>query len=172
MTGKESVAELSRMARDAARISARMSGVALGAFNKDSSGVPMPLNGVFWSISHKPKVVAGVVSTVRIGLDIEQIKPVSDRLVHKILDSGELELFHHVEKSLAFFKGFTAKEAVLKKTGVGIRGLSDCKIIERVDEKKLLVQYLNHHYWVENYYFDGYLASVTKNSGDVQWTVV
>ncbi len=170
--GREKVAALSRMARGSAKASAVLANLESTEFAKDVSGVPTSSNGVFWSISHKPEVVAGVVSAVEIGIDIEQIKPVSDRLVNRILDSNERILLNHVEKSMAFFQVFTAKEAVLKKTGDGIKGLGKCKIIKVMNDNNLLVEYLNQKYFVENFYFDGYLASVTKNDCDVQWTVI
>ena len=40
-----------------------------------------------------------------------------------------------------------------------------------VDDKNLVVQYLDKKYLVENIYFDGYLASITKDDVDVQWTI-
>ncbi len=166
------MAALSRVARESARASAILANLGSLKFEKNSSGVPLPLNGVFWSVSHKPQVVAGVVSAVRIGIDIEQIKPVSNRLIDRILDSTERGLLCHVEKSMAFFRVFTAKEAVLKKTGDGIKGLAGCKIIKVIDDTNMLVDYLNQKYFVENFYFDGYLASVTKTDCDVQWTVI
>ncbi len=170
--GREKVAALSRIARESAKTSAMKSSLGSVKFEKDVSGAPIPANGVFWSISHKPEVVAGVVSAARIGIDIEQVKPVSNRLISRILDSKERRLLNHVEKSMAFFQAFTAKEAVLKKTGVGIKGLAECKIIKVLNDNNLLVEYLSQKYFVENFYFDGYLASVTKNDCDVQWTVI
>ncbi|MCF6246719.1 MAG: 4'-phosphopantetheinyl transferase superfamily protein [Desulfobacula sp.] len=166
------MAALSRIARDSAKTSAIKSNLRFKNFEKDTSGVPIPSGGVFWSVSHKPRVVAGVVSTVRIGIDIEQVKPVSEQLTNRIMDAEECRLFRGVERSKFFFQVFTAKEAVLKKTGDGIRGLVKAKVIKVMGDKNLLVEYLNRKYFVENFYFDGYLAAVTKNDCEVQWTVI
>jgi 4'-phosphopantetheinyl transferase len=170
LKGKENVVALSRLARVSARASAVKSECRIHRFIKNKLGVPLPSNGVFWSVSHKPGFVAGVVSTEKIGIDLEQLKEVSGALFQKIVDPDEARHFGHQDKMLVFFRAFTAKEAVLKKTTDGIKGLSKAKIKRVTDDRHLVVQYLNKKYWVENFYFDGYLASVTKDHFDLQWT--
>ncbi|WP_299983505.1 4'-phosphopantetheinyl transferase superfamily protein [Desulfobacula sp.] len=140
-------------------------------FEKDALGVPKPSNGVYWSVSHKPDYVAGVVSTGKIGIDLERIKEVSDALFERIIEPEEEVHFRNQDKNTIFFRVFTAKEAVLKKTTDGIKGLSKVKIKTVVDDENLVVQYLDEKYLVENFYFDGYLVSVTKDHFDVQWTL-
>ncbi|MCK5836408.1 MAG: 4'-phosphopantetheinyl transferase superfamily protein [Desulfobacula sp.] len=171
MKGKENVAALSRLARESARASAVKSKHLIHGFAKNAMGVPMPSNGIFWSVSHKPEFVGGIVSTEKIGIDLERLKDVSEALFQKIVDSDEARHFGHQDKTLIFFRAFTAKEAVLKKTTDGIKGLSKAKIKRVMDDRHLVVQYLNKKYWVENFYFDGYLASVTKDHFDLEWTV-
>lgn len=172
LKGKEKVEALSRIARHGAGVSAKKSALPLPVFEKDGSGVPMPSEGVFWSISHKPDVVAGVVSNENVGIDVEMIRPVSDQLFNRIVSRDEHALFLQQEKDRVFFRIFTAKEAVLKATGDGIKGLSNVKIVSAPDENNLCAAYLNQKYFVENFYGDGYLASVTKKACAVQWTVV
>lgn len=169
LKGREKVAALSRLARSCAGASALEANLDVDQFEKDAAGVPLPSNGCFWSISHKPDVVAGIVSKESVGIDIEQIKEVSDALFKRIVDPEEWRHFVNPEKQLVFFRAFTAKEAVLKKTGDGIKGLSKAKVEKVVDDENLVVRYLNRKYWVENFYFDGYLASVTKDHSCVQW---
>lgn len=171
LKGRSKVAALSRLARESAAASAIKSNQDIENFEKDASGAPRPSKGVFWSVTHKPGVVAGVVSQEQIGIDLEQLKPVSDGLYNRIIDKKEALLFKGQDQQVIFFRGFTAKEAVLKKTTHGIKGLSKAKIDKVIDDKNLLVKYLDHKYWVENFYFDGYLASVTKDHFDVQWTI-
>jgi len=60
--------------------------------------------------------VAGVVSKAPVGIDIEKIKPISDSLFNRIVDVEELKCFDDESKQVIFFRSFTAKEAVLKKT--------------------------------------------------------
>lgn len=171
LKGNKKVSALSQFARESARASAIKSNLSVDSFEKDTLGVPIPSNGIFWSVSHKLDFVAGVVSTIRIGIDIEQVKDVSDTLFKRIVDPEERALFGSRDKGDIFFRAFTAKEAVVKNTTDGIKGLSKVKVKTIVDDKNLIVQCLDQKYVVENFYVDGYLASVTKDHFDVQWTI-
>ncbi|MBU1343463.1 MAG: 4'-phosphopantetheinyl transferase superfamily protein [Proteobacteria bacterium] len=171
LNGKKTVSALSRLARESAGQSAAKSTYEVTAFEKDALGVPKPSNGICWSVSHKPDFVAGVVSKQKVGIDLEKVKTVSDALFERIVDPDEGVQFKDQDRQIVFFRVFTAKEAVLKKTSDGIKGLSKVKIKTVVDDKNLIVQYLDKKYLVENFYFDGYLASVTKDDFDVQWTL-
>jgi 4'-phosphopantetheinyl transferase len=170
LKGKEKTMALSRLARECVKASALKSKLDAEEFEKDESGVPLPSNGIFWSVSHKPGYVAGVVSKQRVGIDIEELKPVSDAMFNRIVDPAEFFHFTLQARKLVFFRVFTAKEAVLKKTGMGIKGLSKAKVDSVPDEHNLIIQYLDKKYQVENFYFDGYLASVTKDNMDVVWS--
>lgn len=172
LKGRDKGIALSRFARKSAKASAIKSNLDVGIFEKNDSGVPIPSKGIYWSVSHKPCFVAGVVSREKIGIDIEQVKKVSDALFERIIDLNEAELFNSQTRQIVFFRGFTAKEAVLKKTFAGIKGLSKVKIKAVLDEKNLVVEYLDNQYLVENFYFDGYLASVTKDHFEVHWIMV
>ena len=161
---------LSRLARECVKASSLKSNLDAERFENDQSGVPLPSNGIFWSLSHKPEYVAGVVSRQRVGIDIEKLKPVSDALFKRIVDKTEASYFLNPDRIFVFFRVFTAKEAVLKKTGVGIKGLSKAKIVGVPDDHHLIVHYQDKKYQVENFYFDGYLASVTKDNLDIEWS--
>jgi 4'-phosphopantetheinyl transferase len=160
---------LSRLARECVAASALKSNLAVKIFETGESGAPLPSNGIFWSLSHKPEVVAGVASAKEVGIDIEKLKPISDTLFRRIVDETEALRFPDRDRSLVFFRVFTAKEAVLKKAGIGMRGLPKVKIHEVWDDRNLLVRYLDKKYPVEHFYFDGYLASVTKDNLDIEW---
>nr|NJM01557.1 4'-phosphopantetheinyl transferase superfamily protein [Desulfobacula sp.] len=169
MPGKEKTRALSRLARECAAASALESNLAVSRFETDASGVPLPSNGVFWSLSHKPEAVAGVASTKAVGIDIEKLKPVSHALFRRVVDETEALCFPGRDRVLVFFRVFTAKEAVLKRAGVGLQGLSRAKIHDVRDDRTLLVRYLDKNYPVEHFYFDGCLASVTKDKVDIEW---
>jgi len=171
LKGKNKGVALSRFARQSTKESSLKSKLYLEICEKDALGIPVPSNGVCWSVSHKPDFVAGVVSTEKIGIDIERIKNVSDALFERIIDPEEGVHFRNQDKNIIFFRGFTAKEAVLKKTTDGMRGLPKVKIKTVIDDENLVVQYSGKKYLVENFYFDGYLASVTKDHFDVHWTI-
>lgn len=172
LKGREKTNGLSRFAREGARMSAEKSALDISGFKKNSKGGPVESKGVFWSVSHKPDIVAGVVSRERIGIDIEIIRPVSDRLFNRVISADERLLLKHESRELAFFRTFTAKEAVLKQTGDGIKGLSEAKVSRVLDNLNLYVNYQGQDYLVENFIGDRYLASVTKKTDTVHWTVM
>ena len=163
---------LSMLARKSAGISAEKSQLVIERFEKNTSGMPVPYGSVFWSVSHKPGFVAGIAAPVSVGIDIELVKPVCPALFGKIVDHDELSLFSGCSEMDIFFRVFTAKEAVLKKTGHGLKGLSHARIMQVADENNLTVLYRNEKYQVENFRFENYIASITKNMFDVQWILI
>lgn len=164
---------LSQLGQKCAQKSALQSKLSINQFKKDVVGVPLPSNDIYWSISHKAQFAAGVVSKSNIGIDIEKIKDVSKDLFAKVLCEKQALLFK--KKSLnqnfkiSFFRSFTAKEAVLKLTKDGLKGLSKVTIKKVIDDKNLVVKYLNQEYLIESFFFDNYLASITKNNCIIKW---
>ena len=72
---RERVRALSRRAREALALSAERLGVALGPLEKDARGAPLPCAGWFWSLTHKPLYVGGVLAPHPVGVDLEQLRP-------------------------------------------------------------------------------------------------
>lgn len=172
LKGPQKVNRLSQFARQSVKKSSSLSDLPVPEFDKNSQGAPLPSQGVYWSLSHKTAMVCGVVSTQEIGIDIEQIKPVSLPLFKKIVAIEEKKLFSNVDNEQIFFRVFTAKEAVLKKTGYGIKGLSGTKIKKVIDNTHTLVEYLDKQYLIEQYYMDGHIASITTaQEQDIKWTI-
>ncbi|MFH0924335.1 MAG: 4'-phosphopantetheinyl transferase superfamily protein [bacterium] len=135
LSGREKVALLSQRSREALRVSAEKSGVVFGSLKKDSNGSPLPFRDNYWSLSHKSECVAAVVGKTLIGIDIEKIQPRSESLFDYIASQDEWVLICG-DKWDFFFRIWTAKEAVLKATGVGLSGLKVCKLVGVPDEKK------------------------------------
>ncbi len=129
--GREQNTYLSRMARDAARISARHLGVDDLTFPKTEDGVPLADRGCYWSVSHKPHAVAGIVHTHPVGIDIERIRPVADGMFRMIGYDDEWEMLSKIERFERFFRLWTAKEATLKVVGTGLKALSRCRLVTR-----------------------------------------
>jgi len=161
---------LSRHARKALEISARKTGIRLGDLLKDDNGRPLPCDGIYWSLTHKPGYVGAVVSFEKIGIDLEKVEPRRTRaLFRKVADPDEWTLADSKSWSV-FHRYWTAKEAVLKVTGIGLADLSKCRIIEVCDHLNLVIAYLNQLWPVEHYYFDGHIASIVKNTEMIKWT--
>ncbi len=170
LTGKDSVRFLRKFARQAVITSAQKTGIDLPTLEKDSDGVPVPSNGVFWSLSHKPEYVAGVIATHPVGIDVERIRPVQSSLADKVIDSNERQLAGMISDAL-FYRYWTAKEAVLKAVGVGLKGLAQCKIDRIIDETTLMISFQQTLWTIEHVYFDKHVASVVRRGKDIQWII-
>jgi 4'-phosphopantetheinyl transferase len=167
-TGRRRVRALSLLARAAARLSARRAGGVLGRLTKDRLGVPLPARGWYWSVAHKPGYVAGVAGPGPLGIDIEPVRPRSRNLLGKIADQMEWDLGHEEEWHL-FYRFWTAKEAVLKAVGMGLQGLSRCRVVAIDGPRQMTLEYEGKRWPVEQCLMDGHLASVASEDLPVQW---
>ena len=168
--GKEKVDHLSRSAREALKLSAEKSGVRLGELLKDERGTPCPVWGNYWSLTHKPKYVAAVVSKYKVGIDIEEMKPRAESLFAHVATDEEWEL---KERSWdTFFRYWTAKEAILKVIGIGISGLKTCQIISVPDENHITLDYKGQFFLVEQLRYRNHIVSVLKNDNQIEWVVL
>lgn len=168
---RQRVQSLSDCARQALALSAERLGVRLGPLEKDDRGSPIPCHGNFWSLSHKPDYVGGVVAPAAIGLDIEKLRPCSAGLRRKTADAAEWALMSHGDVQTTFFRYWTAKEAVLKARGEGLRDLSRCRIAHILDPTRLRVDYAGETWTVEHFFFEGHVAAITAGGLGVEWTL-
>jgi 4'-phosphopantetheinyl transferase len=127
LAGADRVRSLSRIARRALAVCAEKSGLKIGEFIKNADGVPMPDNGVYWSVTHKPEYVAGILGLSPVGIDLEKIRPIHQGLFHRVADDEQWAL-DDSEPLIRFFRFWTAKEAVLKACGIGLRS---CQMPDR-----------------------------------------
>jgi len=169
-SGQDKVDHLSRSAREALKLSAEKSGVRLGELRKDEKGVPRPVNGNYWSLSHKPKYVAAVVSNGKVGIDIEEIKPRSESLFSHVASDNEWRLKDRSWDT--FFCYWTAKEAILKVIGIGIGGLKTCRIISVPDENHITLDYKGHSFLVEQLRYKNHIVSVLKDDNQIEWVIL
>lgn len=178
LKGREKVHFLSRYARVAAERSAKKSGIRLTEFIKNPKGVPLPAKGYRWSVSHKPEYVAGVVFRGKIGIDIEKIRPYSAGLEKKVADEKEWALYpidrldrlDQFDRSELLFRYWTAKEAVLKLMGIGLAGLSSCKIQKGTSGNHMTVRFQDQNFQVEHIAFDNHIAAiVTDHRTRIEW---
>lgn len=171
LTRRDRVKYLSRHARRALKISADKSGIKLGDLIKEDNGSPLPSDGNYWSVTHKPEYVGGVIASEKIGIDIEKIRPCSKALFKKTADSREWALSDDDPEKL-FFRYWTSKEAVLKAGGKGLTDLSKCRIVQISDDNNLIIKYKNKKWFVEHFYINDHVASVIKTVSRIEWTIL
>ncbi len=171
LKGREKVAVLRRVAREALHQSARYSSVTLGALEKAENGAPLPSKGVYWSLTHKERFVAAVTASHPIGIDIETERPVSDGLYRRLAEPQEWALAAEVTLRL-FFRYWTAKEAVLKAVGKGLAGLTHCRIVEILDDDHLVLRYEQSIWRVAQVWMaENHLVAVTTDGSDIEWHI-
>lgn len=166
--GRRRVLALSRLARAAVRQSSRRAGNVLGRLDKNSDGVPLPSNGWHWSVAHKPVYVAGVAGPGPLGIDIEPVQPRVRNLFNKIADQREWRLGSEDEWHL-FYRFWTAKEAVLKAVGMGLKGLSHCRVITIDDPYRLTLDYKGETWVVKQNMRHGHVAAVAAKKLLIDW---
>lgn len=161
---------LGRFAREAVLASARRSGLAffsLEKLNKNPDGVPLPVDGWHWSLSHKPEFVAGVVAPVPAGIDLELPGPRHPGLLDKVGNAAEWECLGG-RNWPNFYRLWTAKEAVLKALGVGLAGMGDCRLTEREGDRLRLAA--GGRRWpVESVERGDFVAAITAGDAAVAW---
>jgi 4'-phosphopantetheinyl transferase len=170
LSGKDKVLSLSRFAREALLLSAQKSGIHCCRFLKDPDGVPIPFKENYWSVTHKPEYVGGIIASTKIGIDIEKIKPCSRALFRKTADEKEWKL-SDTDPFTLFFRFWTSKETVIKAVGTGIKDLLKCRIVQIIDDNNLVANYQNRDWIIEHFYFDQHIASVVKNKFHIEWTL-
>ena len=76
--------------------------------------------GAHFSISHSGDYVALAEADMEIGVDIEKLAPYSESVAARCFMPAELEWMRQDNSSEAFFHLWTAKESVMKGSGLGL----------------------------------------------------
>jgi 4'-phosphopantetheinyl transferase len=169
ISGKEKVAWIQDASREALKICASRMGIKLKELKKNFKGAPVPFDDIYWSVSHKPLFAAAVLGKYPIGIDIEEIKPRSDGVIRKVISEEEESLCGLEGRLQYFFRVWTAKEAVLKAEGVGLAGLSKCRVTQVPDDTSILLNYDGTPFHVVQIFFKKHVASVVTNGEPVEW---
>jgi 4'-phosphopantetheinyl transferase len=169
---RDRVKFLSRHARQALKLSAQKSSMPLGELKQDENGAPLPSNDVYWSITHKSHYVAGVVAPVPIGIDIERIRECAPGLFAKTAGEREWALAGpDNDPMLTFFRYWTAKEALVKTSGSGLKDLLKCQVTHIIDDRHLKIHYSGREWLIEHFYFNRYIASITRGTYQIKWAL-
>jgi len=167
------VKAISQLSRETVFISAHLSQLTIKNLRQQKTGKPEPDHNVYWSVSHKPRFVCGVVSEQKIGIDIEEIRPQQLSMYDYVASEEEWACIEGYRSKRSFFRCWTAKEAVLKAEGTGIVDLLQCKIIEDLGESAMLLHYHDHQWRVEHYYLNNHIAAIIHDEHDkVVWQLL
>jgi 4'-phosphopantetheinyl transferase len=166
--GRAKVQALSSLARQAAQASAlRTLGRRLPDFPKNEDGVPQPVVGIHWSLSHKSALVAGIVAVDPIGIDVEFHRPVKPGLHARIAGAEEWRLdktlitdAERTPPEALFYRFWTAKEAVLKAVGQGLVGLSNCRVTALPSSRRMRLTYDGQPWEVFQRWYGPHLVAV------------
>jgi 4'-phosphopantetheinyl transferase len=138
---------------------------------KDGKGVPLPVKGVHWSLTHKCDAVGAIAAPLPVGIDLEILRPVNPALFAKVADDKEWGLIGK-RRLNHFFRLWTAKEAILKAVGRGISGLSHCKVVRVDDPTHMQLVYHGTQWTVEHFWFEGHVAALTAYDFYIRWNEV
>lgn len=162
---------MSGLARKAVQCSANLKDLGPFHTHKSYSGIPVPVKGHYWSLTHKPEYVGGVVAEKPVGIDLEHIKPVSMALRAKLASPQEWRLGSTLDPILLFFRYWTAKEAVLKASGVGLKGLGQCRVLDIPSIVQLRLTFCGALWEVSHFFFDNHIVSIVNPGFDIRWVL-
>ena len=166
--GRDRHRQLQTLARQAVLRAAKRAGHLLERFDQDPNGAPRPWGGIFWSLSHKPSRVAGVTAAAPVGIDLETLRPMAAGMYARTGQAAEWDALGG-RTPANFFRLWTAKEAVLKAVGTGLRDLGRCGLID-VADGELVMTHAGRRWTVRQRLFGSHLVAVTAASDfSVEW---
>lgn len=93
---------------------------------------------ICFNISHSHELVICAVNDKPIGVDIEKIREIKDRLIDYVCTAEEKDFINNEnEKQKCFFEIWTAKEAYFKCLGTGITDLKSVNTLDGEFQKHL-----------------------------------
>lgn len=154
---------------------ASMHDARLGPLEHDALGAPRPSNGWHWSIAHTSLgelcLVAAAVSRDPVGVDAEAQRLPSDDVVRCAMDDDEERALAPGERAMRFTRAWTAKEAVLKKLGLGLAALSQVRI-EDADGDAIVLVHAGARHAVESISLPPFTVAVSGRAREsVRWEI-
>jgi 4'-phosphopantetheinyl transferase len=164
------VARQRAQARIALAKCAALVGAPLNGWRQDDQDRPLPNAGFHFSIAHKRGCAVAAIADHPVGVDVERIKPRTSEHFDEVGSPTEWAVLGG-RSARDFFRLWTAKEAVLKSTGLGMAGWDGCRISRTIDDRRLALTIDGTTVEVEHFARGGHIAAVTAH-GVVEWTVL
>lgn len=157
-------------ARRALRRAAGLLSIQLGVLRKSTSGAPRPCGEWHYSLSHCRSWVCAVLHRAPVGIDVERVQHRRARLVERVLNREEVACLG--SDALSFTRAWTAKEALLKRAGVGLAELSACRILAQEGEHELWLEHRGERHLVRQRQIEGHILSLHAEGSDwqVDWS--
>lgn len=131
----------------------------------DENGKPLAKDKYF-NISHSHGLIALVIDTVPVGIDVELIRKYDEKLQSFISSNEEKE---YISDDKSFFEIWTNKEALVKAFGLGLR--EDVKKIPSLPINGRR-EYHGHHYLNKTFYYQDYVLTISRESGEEYQIVI
>ncbi len=169
--GREGVEARRALSRRALALAAEAMGARLGPERHGEHGQPLPDGDWHSSRSHARSCAAAACAPFALGVDVEEVLPRRDELVPRMCSRDELDLLGGFTWERAF-RIWTAKEAVLKKAGVGLLELSACRLTAVDGDRQAWIHHRGRHHKVEQLSRDGHWVAIAHDGPEeteVKW---
>ena len=169
--GREGVEARRALSRRALALAAEAMGARLGPERHGEHGQPLPDGDWHSSRSHARSCAAAACAPFALGVDVEEVLPRRDELVPRMCSRDELDLLGGFTWERAFHI-WTAKEAVLKKAGVGLLELSACRLTAVDGDRQAWIHHRGRHHKVEQLSRDGHWVAIAHDGPEeteVKW---
>jgi phosphopantetheinyl transferase (holo-ACP synthase) len=149
-------------------------GAPSGDWPQDADGRPLVQAGWHWSLAHRGHYAAAVVANRPVGIDVEVSRPRPDEAFDETGSAAEWAVLGGRAPG-AFFRLWTAKEAVLKLRGVGMAGWDRCRVKSALSPSRLVVMFDDIEYDVDQLFVRDAVAALAFEAGagaTVEWVTL
>ena len=166
LRGQAGLDRLRRLSRLALADAIERVGAKTSLVQTSALGAPRASNGWYISKTHTKGLAAAAVCSTPIGIDGEWIGRPRLRAARESAQAAELSLLGTAPSSEAesLVLLWTGKEAVLKRAGLGLTGISRCRLIDNLGDDRLLFELDGESYGVHAHRIGEYWLSVSSSS--------